>query len=124
MINLVAQTLSHYVMDMKTQIGEVYSAPDKLRLLDDLVTKLEAMSRGVRDTLERLTSLLTSTGWLTAGLEAETVWGLLSLSQLDARYKRKHLPMSSSLYLPGPGMSSAWCLALPPPPAPGQRPLC
>ena len=72
-------------MEIKTRMGEVYSAQDKLELLASLVTRLESGTRGVRDTVERLASLLTSTGWLTAGLEADTVWGLLSPSLLDAR---------------------------------------
>ena len=99
-------------MDIKTQIGEVYSAQDKLRLLTDLVTTVTQCSddrttpssfpqcsdgrttpstfpecnvRGVRDSVERLSFLLSSTHWLTAGLEADTVWGLLSPSLLDPR---------------------------------------
>lgn len=66
-------------------MGEVYNAQDKLELLADLITRLESGTRGVRDTAERLASLLTSSCWLTAGLEADTVWGLLSTSLLDAR---------------------------------------
>merc|ERR1712032_1732871 len=91
--------LCQYLMDIKTQIGEVYSAQDKLRLLTDLVTTVTQCSddrttpssfpecnvRGVRDSVERLSSLLSSTHWLTAGLEADTVWGLLSPSLLDPR---------------------------------------
>ena len=113
------------MMDIKTEIGEVYSAQDKLRLLTDLVTTVTQCSydqttpsrfpqcsdgrtpsssvpqcsdgrttpstiphcnvRGVRDSVERLSSLLSSTHWLTAGLEADTVWGLLSPSLLDPR---------------------------------------
>ena len=86
-------------MDIKTQIGEVYSAQDKLRLLTELVTIVTKSNvdqttpssspqcnvRGVRDSVERLSSLLSSTLWLTAGVEADTVWGLLSPSLLDAR---------------------------------------
>ena len=99
-------------MDIKTQIGEVYSAQDKLRLLTELVTIVTKSNvdqttpssspqcnvgqttpssspqcnvRGVRDSVERLSSLLSSTHWLTAGVEADTVWGLLSPSLLDAR---------------------------------------
>ena len=72
-------------MEIKIRIGEVYSAQDKLKLLTDLVTRLEAGTRGVRDTVQRLASLLSSTHWLTAGLEADTVWGLLPPSLLDAR---------------------------------------
>ena len=60
-------------MEIKTRMGEVYSAQDKLKLLTDLVTRVEAGTRGVRDTVQRLGSLLTSTHWLTAGLEADTV---------------------------------------------------
>ena len=73
------------MIEIKTRMGEVYSAQDKLKLLTDLVTRLEAGSRGVRDTVKRLASLLTSTHWLTAGLEADTVWGLLPPSLLDSR---------------------------------------
>ena len=72
-------------MEIKTRMGEVYSAQDKLKLLTDLVTRLEAGSRGVRDTVKLLASLLTSTHWLTAGLEADKVWGLLPPSLLDSR---------------------------------------
>ena len=73
------------MIEIKTKMGEVFSAQDKLKLLTEVVTRLEAGSRGVRDTVQRLASLLTSTHWLTAGLEADTVWGLLLPSFLDAR---------------------------------------
>ena len=85
---LFLQDLCQYVMDIRTRMGEVYSAQDKLSLLTSLVTRLEEEGLGVRGALARLATLITATSWVTAGLEADTVWGLIAPSLLDARLEQ------------------------------------
>ena len=66
-----------------TQQGmrEIFSAGEKLELMDWLVRRVRSVSSCVRSQCEILHYLVLTTGWQQAGLESQYVWGLMDQTE-------------------------------------------
>ena len=75
------ESLERLTLSTQQKLRELFSAGDKLELLDWLVRNVRSLSPSVREQCEVLRYLVVNTGWHQAGLETQYVWGLMDQSE-------------------------------------------